>query len=294
MNAPRCPSLRSVLVAGLVGALVVAACAGASPAALAQSTSSNRSASGLDVPKSTEDRVQSRGWWPTKGDHSRSEFVGPAVCLTCHELKASYKDSAMFHAAAHEADADSLHQESNPLTFKIGAYNYRITASHGKSVLKVSKGDASESVDLLWAFGMGRIARRMCTSRMAGFAKAICRFIPSRTSWTSLPDIRVRIRQTCRTLPGDLCLPGNPPVFWMPHHGVDDEEWIQSAHSISGRDLRSLSRAGSETRGRDEIRRLRSRPQRDPESVAIASRGFGRLLRERVIVLLRMSYWIVR
>jgi hypothetical protein len=110
-------------------------------------------------PLSTEDRLGAPGWWPTKGDRPRSEYLGPAVCLSCHELKDTYKDSAMFHAAVHAANAGSLHEAQDRLTFKIGAYTYRITNAHGRPTLKVSKGAASDSAVLLWAFGMGRIAQ---------------------------------------------------------------------------------------------------------------------------------------
>jgi hypothetical protein len=83
--------------------------------------------------------------------------VGAAVCLTCHAPKASYKNSAMFHAATHAAEAESLKQV--PLAFQIGLYRYQITDRNGEKILRVSKGKTSDSAVLLWAFGMGRIAQ---------------------------------------------------------------------------------------------------------------------------------------
>jgi Cytochrome c554 and c-prime len=111
-----------------------------------------------DGSKSSEARLLAPGWWPRKGDRFRNEYVGAAVCVTCHASKASFKDSAMAHAATHVADAESLHQHGR-LAFKIGAYNYEIADSGGKSVLRISKGGTSHSAVLLWAFGKGRIAQ---------------------------------------------------------------------------------------------------------------------------------------
>jgi hypothetical protein len=64
----------------------------------------------------------------------------------------------MAHAATDAAEAESLRQHDR-LAFKIGRYSYLITDSGGKSVQRISKGGASNSATLLWAFGMGRIAQ---------------------------------------------------------------------------------------------------------------------------------------
>jgi hypothetical protein len=37
------------------------------------------------LPLSTEEHVQSPGWWPTKGTAARADFVGTAECAKCHE-----------------------------------------------------------------------------------------------------------------------------------------------------------------------------------------------------------------
>ena len=90
-------------------------------------------------------------------DRSRDEYVGTAVCVTCHDSNANFRDSAMAHAATHAPDAESL--QHDPLSFQIGPCRYRITDTSGKKILRISKGGVSHSAVLLWAFGMGRIAQ---------------------------------------------------------------------------------------------------------------------------------------
>lgn len=122
-----------------------------------------------EISQSTPAHLEAGGWWPTKGDLPRKDYVGQAVCLSCHELKASYKDSAMAHAATPAADAASLHEPSDRLAFKLGAYSYQISNADGKSVMKVSRGSASDSETLRWAFGMGRIAQTYVYERNGTF-----------------------------------------------------------------------------------------------------------------------------
>jgi cytochrome c554/c'-like protein len=106
----------------------------------------------------TQTRLKSAGWWPTKGDPSRDEYVGPAQCVKCHASQAAdIQSTAMARAATPAADAESLQQGA--LAFQIGPYNYRIKPSAGKNVLTIGKAGSSVSANLLWAFGVGRIGQ---------------------------------------------------------------------------------------------------------------------------------------
>jgi len=137
--------------AGMFWTALVATCVLAGRGMLAESAGTTNGS------KSTEVRLQAPGWWPRKGDRPRNEYVGAAVCIGCHDSKASFKDSAMAHASARAADAESLRLV--PFVFQIGPYRYQITDAGGKKVLRISKRGASDSAVLLWAFGMGRIAQ---------------------------------------------------------------------------------------------------------------------------------------
>jgi len=107
----------------------------------------------------TESRLKSPGWWPTKGDRARDDYVGAAECAKCHDSQAaSIERSAMSHAATRAPDAESLRQKGR-LAFQIGPYSYQTASSGEKEVLRISKGEESLSAVLGWAFGMGRIAQ---------------------------------------------------------------------------------------------------------------------------------------
>jgi hypothetical protein len=117
-----------------------------------------QSAGTSNGPMLTATRVKGSGWWPTKGNRGREEYVGAAECAKCHAAQAAViQNSAMANAAIRAADADSL--QHGPLTFQIGPYNYQISKLAGKNVLKISKGASSLSANLLWAFGVGHIGQ---------------------------------------------------------------------------------------------------------------------------------------
>jgi cytochrome c553 len=111
--------------------------------------------SGISLP--TDVRVQSPGWWPTKGDASRDSYIGAAACAKCHASKvASQKTNAMAQAATRTADSEILRQHDR-FTFRLGPYNEEIVTKGEKSVLTVSDEASSLSADLLWAFGVGHL-----------------------------------------------------------------------------------------------------------------------------------------
>lgn len=107
----------------------------------------------------TELRVNASGWWPTKGEAARAEYVGSEACFDCHELKAEgQQQTAMFHARAPAVDSKSL-REHGHLAVQKGPYNYLIETHGEKSVLTVSNASSSFSADLLWAFGSAHMGQ---------------------------------------------------------------------------------------------------------------------------------------
>lgn len=160
----------SLLVAGLWWTTVVGTCVLADRTVQAMpaqssgagnasgSRTSPAATSGLAASRLTKNRLEDSGWWPTKRDRSRDEYVGASICAECHDSKVNTaRKTAMARAATRASESESLQQV--PLAMEIGAYRYQISDSDGKKVLKVSGGRSSRSADLLWAFGMGRIAQ---------------------------------------------------------------------------------------------------------------------------------------
>jgi Cytochrome c554 and c-prime len=101
----------------------------------------------------TEVRVKNPGWWPTKGEAARGEYVGAEACAKCHDsIVASYGTAAMAHAAAPGPLSEGLRQHDR-LNFQWGPFSYQILTSSAESVLSVSDGTRKLSRTLTWAFG---------------------------------------------------------------------------------------------------------------------------------------------
>src|SRR5271157_4832285 len=93
---------RAGIALQLVSALAICAVASAS---LAQTSAP------VSMSMPTASRVQSPGWWPTKGDATRDSFVGTATCAQCHAHKvATQQKHFMARAAVRAADAEILRQ----------------------------------------------------------------------------------------------------------------------------------------------------------------------------------------
>jgi Cytochrome c554 and c-prime len=103
----------------------------------------------------TEDRLQLSGWWPTKGNAAREEFVGPEACEACHSTKAgTQKRTPMAHASTHGADAEAL-RAHDEMTFRHGPYFYRVKRTETGSAYSVSDGTKDISIPIDWVFGLG-------------------------------------------------------------------------------------------------------------------------------------------
>jgi hypothetical protein len=143
---------------------------------LAQNLAQNVDASITST--ATADRLKAPGWWPTKRDTSRDDYVGAAVCAECHDSQvSSASKSAMAHAAIRAPQSESLQQV--PLAFQLGSYRYQINDSGAEKVLKITKGSMSRSAPLLWAFGMGRIAQTYVYEQNGNFYESHVSFYTS-------------------------------------------------------------------------------------------------------------------
>jgi|HubBroStandDraft_1064217.scaffolds.fasta_scaffold13584_2 cytochrome c553 len=163
---------RAGIALQLVSALVICVVASAS---LAQTSAP------LSMSMPTASRVQSPGWWPTKGDAARDSYVGAAVCARCHASKAATQQKhAMARAAVHAPDAEILRQHDH-LSFRLGPYREQIVTKGGKSVLTVTaSGDAAPfSADLLWAFGVGHLGQTYVYERSGRYYESHLTFFAS-------------------------------------------------------------------------------------------------------------------
>ena len=127
----------------------------------------------------TASRVQSPGWWPTKGDAARGSYVGTAACAKCHASKvASQQKHAMARAAVPAGDAEILRQHDH-LSFRIGPYREEIVTKGAKSVLIVTSGAAHSSTELQWAFGVGHLGQTYVYEKNGGYYESHLTFFSS-------------------------------------------------------------------------------------------------------------------
>ena len=127
----------------------------------------------------TISRVNSPGWWPTKGDAGRDSYVGTAACARCHASKAATQQKhAMARAAVRASDAETLRQHDH-LSFRLGPYREQIVTKGGESVLTVSAGGALFSTDVLWAFGAGRMGQTYVYEKNGSYYESHLTFFSS-------------------------------------------------------------------------------------------------------------------
>jgi hypothetical protein len=104
----------------------------------------------------TDDRVQSPGWWPTKGSARRDDFVGTAGCAKCHEKQAlAHITTPMAQASAPAAYSQIL-QAADPFSAELAPYRYDLSRSALTVTYSVTDGASSLSTPVAWAFGLGR------------------------------------------------------------------------------------------------------------------------------------------
>lgn len=135
----------------------------------------------VSMPILTVSRVQSSGWWPTKGDAARDSYVGTAACARCHASKVETQQKhAMARAGVRPADAEILRQHDH-LSFRLGPYREEIVTKGGKSVLTVtaSNGAAPFFANLLWAFGVGRMGQTYIYEKNGSYYESHLTFFSS-------------------------------------------------------------------------------------------------------------------
>ena len=103
----------------------------------------------------TSQRLRGQGWWPTRADEAREEFVGTAACAVCHkQIALTQRETPMAHAASKASETEVL--RSNPtITFSTPPFQTVISNSPVSGDYTVSGGGESISGRILWSMGAG-------------------------------------------------------------------------------------------------------------------------------------------
>jgi len=107
-----------------------------------------------EVSETTEDRIESPPWWPTKNLVTSAELVGTAECAKCHSDRAATQATTpMAHAGATAANTEIL-RAHNRLAGELPSYRYEIRRDPTGSTYSVTDGSNTLSTELEWAFGI--------------------------------------------------------------------------------------------------------------------------------------------
>jgi hypothetical protein len=113
----------------------------------------------LHAQLSTTDHLAEPGFWPTQSAASRREYVGSAVCASCHPATAaSQKATPMAGTTRRTEDSGILHSHPQ-MNFSLDNIQYEIKTAGNQSVYTVTDGPRTLSATLLWAFGNGRVGQ---------------------------------------------------------------------------------------------------------------------------------------
>jgi hypothetical protein len=154
---------------------------------LASFTSRAQAPSTNSISLPTSLRINSSGWWPTKGEAERGEYAGSEACFACHESRSERQEqTAMFHAASRAADSKNLHDHPQ-LAFQKGPFSYQLTTNAEKSTLTATNGSGSVSVDLLWAFGSAHMGQTFVYQQAGKFFESRVSFFTERSGLDLTP-----------------------------------------------------------------------------------------------------------
>lgn len=128
---------------------------------------------------STDERLETPGWWPTKQSASLDDFVGTKECARCHpKIVATQLDTPMARAASMAGDSTALSGHER-LSQQAGPYTFTISKEEAARTYTVSDGANSISEPLGWAFGVGNKGQTYVYQRNGAYYESRMSFFKS-------------------------------------------------------------------------------------------------------------------
>jgi hypothetical protein len=152
---------------------------------------------------STIERIARPGWWPTKGTSPRSEYVGPAVCASCHaSIAATQKQHNMARTLTRSSESEALHNAVGS-SFRLGSFQYGISQNpEGGITATVSDATRSISDTLVWSFGSGAVGQTLLFERNGSFYETRFSLFPSAKTIDTTPNQRQWVARTLEQAAG--------------------------------------------------------------------------------------------
>ncbi len=131
------------------------------------------------APQLTEQRLRGQGWWPTRADSAREDYVGTARCAACHkQIALTQQKTPMAHAASRASETDAL--RTNPkLSLSTPPFQTLITHNRESVSYVVSGHGDSISADLLWSIGNGVKGQTFILSYLGTLFESQVSYFPS-------------------------------------------------------------------------------------------------------------------
>lgn len=138
--------------------------------ALCAARAQGPSLAGLSL--ATDDRVDDAGWWPTKGDAPRSQYVGAATCQRCHaQIAQTQQTTPMYHAAV-RAQGSAILKAAGQFTFREPGFDYALTYSPASVTFSARDASTTAQTPVTWAFGSGQYGQTYMLEKNGSYIEA--------------------------------------------------------------------------------------------------------------------------
>jgi Cytochrome c3 len=124
----------------------------------AVSMQSQQRADKIGVETTTEERLNSAGWWPTKPGTDANAYVGSAECSRCHAEETAHTSTPMQRAAMRAKDA-AVMNSALPLSLSSAPFQYALASGNAGIEYSVSKETQKLSRPLEWIMGAGELGQ---------------------------------------------------------------------------------------------------------------------------------------
>lgn len=120
-------------------------------------------------PRTTSERLRGKSWWPTSGKPAAEDYAGTEACARCHrEIAASQPQSRMAQAASVPSQTRPL-QPDRPIETSADGIMTRISTTADASTYTVSRGPETQSGQIAWAVGAGKMGITFLLQRGGSF-----------------------------------------------------------------------------------------------------------------------------
>jgi Cytochrome c554 and c-prime len=112
-----------------------------------------------DLTQLTTKRLQEKGWWPTRTDASRSEYIGTEACAVCHKQIVNRQlQTPMAHASWRASETEVLRSERS-ISHSAPPFQSVIAEDRKGSHYTVTRGGEAKSGEIVWTMGNGTMGQ---------------------------------------------------------------------------------------------------------------------------------------